>query len=54
MLSLCLLGKEYDDLGFDSILISKSHWQVCLSICYICRRYLQVMVLLHLELFYLL
>lgn len=54
MLSVCLVEKEYYDLRFDSILISKSHWQVCLSICYIHRRHLQVVVLLHLELFYLL
>lgn len=41
-------------MGFDSIFISKSHWQVCLSIRYICRRYLRAMVLLNPEPFYLL
>lgn len=53
-LGLCPIGKEDYDLGFDSIFLSESHWQVCLSICYVHRRYLQVMVHLNPELFYLL
>lgn len=53
-LGLGLVGKEGYDLGFDSLFISKSHWQVCLSICYVRRRYLQAMALLDPELFYLL
>lgn len=52
-LGLWLVGKDYD-LGFGSLFIFKSHWQVCLSIRYVRRRYLQAMVLLNPELVYLL